>query len=253
MFSWLHPKRKPIIVAHRGSSAIAPENTIASFRQAVLDGADAIELDVRLTREGELVVLHDSRLNRCTNGRGLVRTHSLADLTRLDAGSWFHRTFAAERIPTLNQVLNLLPGAIGVNIELKIDRRDPRGDELTRRLAHIIREDKTRHRILVSSFHHALVRQVKKLAPRIATGLLVHPLQRIGRLTLRKARAVNAECIILSGTSLRKGLLDPAHRNHFMVGEYTVNTRRRLRRAVRMGVDIIFTDKPASILRLLSK
>ena len=251
MFSWLRHKRTPIIVAHRGSSARAPENTIAAFRQAVHDGADAVELDVRLTKEGKLVVFHDSRLNRTTNGRGLVRTRSLSELRRFDAGSWFNRKFASERIPTLDEILERLPVQVGVNIEMKIDRRDGRGEELVRCLSEIIKHENARQRLLVSSFHHALVRQLKAVEPKIATGLLVHPLQRLGRLALRKARGLNTEMIILSGTSLRKRVIEPAHRHELMVGEYTVNTGRRLERALRLGVDVIFTDDPASILQLL--
>src|SRR5713101_3305241 len=103
MFPWAHPNKRPIIVAHRGASAVAPENTIAAFRGAVDAGADAIELDVQLSKDGELMVFHDVWLQRTSNGRGRVGTFTSAELRRLSAGAWFHPSYEAEKIPTLDE------------------------------------------------------------------------------------------------------------------------------------------------------
>src|SRR5512140_126848 len=100
MFSWLQARSRPLVVAHRGSSVVAPENTLAAFRQALEDGAQAIELDVRLTADEEVIIFHDRNLNRTTNGRGKAGRYRLAELRRLSAGSWFHPKFAREKIPT---------------------------------------------------------------------------------------------------------------------------------------------------------
>ena len=122
MNCWLATNQKPLIVAHRGSSWAAPENTVAAFTQAINDRADAVELDVQLTRDGEIVVFHDRRLERTTNGKGFLREHLLKDLRRLSAGAWFSSRFSSEKIPTLKEVFELMKGTIGINIEIKVDR-----------------------------------------------------------------------------------------------------------------------------------
>ena len=107
------------IVAHRGSSADRPENTLAAYRRAVETGATAIEIDLRLTRDGRLVSLHDPGLDRTTDGSGLVSAKSLADVLQLDAGSWFGAAYRGERIPTLRQILQLAKGRIDILLDLK--------------------------------------------------------------------------------------------------------------------------------------
>ena len=110
------------VIAHRGASADAPENTMRAFEQAMLFGADGIELDVQLTRDGELVVIHDETLDRTTTGRGSVYSYTFAELRTLDAGSWFARSTKPERIPHLQEVFDLLAGTdILLNVELKND------------------------------------------------------------------------------------------------------------------------------------
>src|SRR5438105_4409260 len=96
---------KPLVVAHRGASGAAPENTIAAIRLALEAGADMIEIDVQQTREGEIIVFHDATLGRTTNGRGIVKKKMLSELRELDAGSWFAKKFTGEKIPTLDAVL----------------------------------------------------------------------------------------------------------------------------------------------------
>ena len=244
MFSWKHPPNRPIIVAHRGSSLRAPENTLAAFRRALYDGADAIELDVRLTNDGELVVIHDARLQRTTNGRGIVERHSLDELKRLSAGAWFHRSFSSEKIPTLDEVLRLLRGRMGVNIELKAGRRLRKNSGLVDKTCAVIRQHGAEQYVLVSSFHHSLVTEVKRRLPSVATGLLFHPLKR-PRSSVKLAGRTNAEYLIFSGSSLRKSIVRKAHEDHLYVGEFTLDTKRRFARAVRFGVDAVITNEPA--------
>src|SRR5260221_14531547 len=104
MFSWVEPARLPLILAHRGCSSVASENSIASFQQALDDGADAVECDIRLTRDGRVVVIHDAGLRRTTDGRGFVGEHTLLDLRDLSAGRWFNSKFSAERGPQLGDI-----------------------------------------------------------------------------------------------------------------------------------------------------
>ena len=115
---------QPLIGAHRGGAAYAPENTLASFAEGLRRGADMLELDIHLSRDGELIVLHDHDLTRTTDGRGYVHQRTVADLQRLDAGSWFDPRFAGERIPTLEEVIAFVARRAYLTIEVKGLPRD---------------------------------------------------------------------------------------------------------------------------------
>ena len=253
MFSWRQLPKRPLIVAHRGSSAAAPENTLAAFQRAVEDGADAVELDVRMTLDGKVVVFHDSQLRRTTNGRGKVEQHALADLRRLSAGAWFDTTFSAERIPTLDEVLELLPRRVGVNIEIKSDLRSRRSSGIVERCCSIIRHHRAEPSVLASSFYHPFIHALRRQLPSVATGLLFHPLKRVGKSAVASTLRAPAEYAIFGGGTLRKTVIRRAHERGLHVGEFTVNTPRRFARSLRFGVDIVFTDNPAALLALRNR
>ena len=115
---------KPTVIAHRVFSAIAPENTLPVFQNAIDAGVDMIEFDIRLTRDKQFVVIHDATLERTTNGRGIVENHTLSELQTLDAGSWFGRKFAGTVLPSLGEALALCRNRILVNIEVKTEIQD---------------------------------------------------------------------------------------------------------------------------------
>ena len=156
-----------MIVAHRGSSGSAPENTLAAFRQAVKAGVDMIELDVRLTADRHLVVFHDRRLGRTAEGSGPIWTKTLAELRDLDAGSWFSRRFRRERIPTLHDVFRTVPRKVGINVEVKTDGDPRKIAGLEEVLLDAIRPEAGERTILVSSFNHVLLRRLHKHAPQL--------------------------------------------------------------------------------------
>lgn len=247
MFSWNHPPKTPIIVAHRGSSGHAPENTLAAFKRAIEDGAHAIELDIRLTRDGEIVVFHDSHLGRTTDGRGKLELSSLSRLKRLNAGSWFHPRFVAELIPTLDEVFDLIANRVGINIEIKSDRKRKKDTLIVDKLLSVIRRRHAGSSVMVSSFHHHYLTYLHDRDPRITLGFLFHPLKKIGRSPAKLTQRGGGNYIILSGSSCRKRFVEGAHKNGLRVGEYTVNSSRRFERSIRFGVDAIFTDVPAKI------
>ena len=244
MFSWLQPDRSPILVAHRGSSSIAPENTLVSFRQALDDGADAIEFDVRLTRDGQVVVIHDEDLRRTCGISGFVRDYTLPELRALSAGAWFHSRFAAERIPTLDEVIGLTAGRCRINIEIKTGRRDS-GEKTVDLCCRVLRSHRAQESTLITSFSHRAVKKTGLIRPRIATGLLYHPLRHAMRSPVRFARSLGARYLIMGGSALRRQTVEEAHENRMLVGEYTVNTPERWERSLRFGVDAVFTDSPA--------
>ena len=251
MFSWVALSRRPIIIAHRGSSAFAPENTLTAFRHALNDGADAIELDVRLTKDRKLVVIHDARLERTTDGRGRVSDHSLSELKKLTAGRWFHRRFASEKAPTLEETLQLIPPTVGLNIELKAERNDPFATALVRLCLELVRKDVSPGRILVSSFHHSLIKYLKNRFPEILTGLIFHPLRSFGRSAISKGTSIGVDFLVFDGSSIRKRIVRAAHEDGIFVAEYTVNSRWRAQRALRFDLDGIITNDPARVREFL--
>ena len=156
------------VVGHRGASGHAPENTLASFERAIAIGADAIELDVHLSRDGRLVVIHDPNLARTTNGHGLVHEHSLAELQALDAGGWFDPAYAGERIPTFEQVLERIGRRVPLQVEIKGRTNGVCEATIAALRAHGLLETS-----MITSLHLDLLPLVRALAPAVEIGALV--------------------------------------------------------------------------------
>jgi len=163
----------PLIIAHRGGSGHAPENTLTAFQTAIDQGADGIELDVHLSADGEVVVIHDSDLGRTTNGSGSVYQKLLSEIKQLDAGSWFDEGFSGEEVPTLSEVFELVGKQCLINIELK-------GPGLFRsklpdKVVEIVRQYDLEEQIIYSSFNPWQLRKIGKLLPSAKLGLLLPP------------------------------------------------------------------------------
>ncbi len=241
------------VIAHRGSSGSAPENTLVAFRRAAESGADGIELDVRRTADDELVVFHDRTLRRITNVRGLLIDRTAEQLRPLDAGRWFSSRYAGERIPTLAAVLEGLPLRTGINIEVKVDGDAGWKTRTAHRLIEVLRAHGKGRSILVSSFSHRFLKHFHALAPSVPVGALAMPLRDAGILPSSFARAFGARAYICSRASLRKRHVRDAHRHGIKVYVYGVNSARQLLRPRRFGVDGVITNYPALMLRLLGR
>ena len=162
---------KPFVIAHRGASAYAPENTIAAFNKALDMAADGIEIDVHLTKDRHIVVSHDEKLGRTCNGTGFIKDFTLEELKKLDFGSWFSHEYANERIPTLDEIMYLLRDKdILLNIEVKNNLVIYEGIE--KAIVDVIKEHKMVEKVIVSSFNHYCLREIKRLAPELKIGLL---------------------------------------------------------------------------------
>lgn len=149
---------RPLVLAHRGALRAAPENTIPAFEQALMQGADGVELDVTLSRDGEVVIIHDDTLQRTTNGRGRVADLTLAELRQFDAGAWFDERFVGTRIPTLAEALAALPAPVRINVELKAPPY-PAKSRLAARALAVVRAADAEARVLFSSFSPWMVQQ----------------------------------------------------------------------------------------------
>ncbi len=241
------------VIAHRGSSGTAPENTLIAFRRAVESGADWLELDVRRTADDGLVVFHDRTLARTTNGRGPLFRRTVDEIRSLDAGRWFSSRYAGEHVPMLAMVLEKVPLRIGINIEIKTDGDRHWRSRTVLRLVELLREQGRGRPILVTSFNHRFLKQLHSIAPSIAIGVLALPLRDTGRAPSFFVRTIGARAFVCSRASLRKRHVHDAHRHGMKVFVYGVNTARHLLRPRRFGVDGVITNYPARMLRLLGR
>lgn len=237
--------KAPTIIAHRGAAMVAPESTRAAIREAARAGADMVELDVQMTRDGRLVIFHDERLERTTNGRGVLTQARYADVARLDAGGWFHPRFAGERVLLVSQALRLLPLRMGVNLELK---RTASPRPLIRRLLRLLKHLPRRRALLLSSFDSQLLRLAKRSGRPLALICRRRPEE-----SLR--RAVRLGC---AAWHPFRSLVIPrrvaaAHRAGLRIQAWTVDDGRAARRLARMGVDGLFTNDPARLVRALRR
>ena len=154
-----------LLIVHRGAAAIAPENTIASFEKALALGVDRIETDVHMTRDGQIILMHDRTLNRTTSGKGEVRAHTLTEIKQLDAGSWFAEEYARERVPTLDEAIKLCKGKCLLMIEVKESSSYTPGIEEA--VAEVIRANAAQNDCVVISLQHQVIFNFHQIAPDI--------------------------------------------------------------------------------------
>ena len=237
------------VIAHRGFSGAAPENTIAAVRAAVEINADMVEIDVTLTSDGHIVVIHDETLDRTTNGSGEVFRYTFAELQGLDAGSWFDANFAGERIPTLDQVLTEVDGRILLNLEIKSEAVD-RG--IVAKVASAIQREGMIDQVVVSSFSPTALKEMHSAAPEIRTAVLYNTKFHKGQDSVEIVTDLGARVFNIKRQRLTREMLRRCREHDIPVGIYTVNKPRRMRRLVKKGIDAIFTDHPDRLLVVLS-
>ncbi len=227
-------------IAHRGASGRFPENTLRAFAAAIDDGAQMCELDVQLSRDGALVVIHDDTVERTTEGRGSVRSMTLNELRRLDAGVRFGREFKGERIPTLEEVMALADGRCALNIELK-------SAGVERGVCKLIVEHKALTTAMVSSFDWDALAVVRQFEPRVRLGLLASrgPLRMVEAAVELRAESVNPKANIVT-----EELCIAAHRRNLSVYTWTVDGPTEMRRLIAYGVDGIMTNYPERLREL---
>ncbi len=234
----------PVIIAHRGYRKRYPENTMAAFAAAFDAGACMVELDVTLTRDRRVVVLHDDTLDRTTDGCGPARAFTLHELKQLDAGSWFDPRFAGERLPSMEEVLGLCAGRGMVNIEIKAGAFEAGrlSDAIEEQVLAAVVERGMSDRVLISSFETRFLARIadRKNAP--AVGVLTE--QRIGSDPLRLCKRLGAFSWHPDFRSVTSAMVRAMHNAGVMVFPYTVNQPEDYQALLQMGVDGIFTDDP---------
>jgi glycerophosphoryl diester phosphodiesterase len=230
----------PLVIAHRGASGTSPENTLAAFRRAETLGSDMIELDVQLSRDGEVVVIHDWTLDRTTTGAGLVGEHSLAELRALDAGSWFAPTFEGERVPTLTEVLAEV--RLAVNVELK-----PVGDQgLEAAALAVVERAGALGRVVFSSFEMDALDRLRTRSG-TATLAVLWETESLDE-AVRQMERVDARALHLRKDAATPSVLAKAASRSITVRVWTVNQPADFRRLATARVDAIFSDFPERFL-----
>ena len=234
------------IFAHRGSAGTHPENTMAAFREAERVGADGIELDVQLSKDGEIVVIHDEDLSRTTNGSGFVQDYTLSQLKELDASCNFTGEIQVQRIPTLTEVLDMYRhNYMLLNIELKNTKFLYPGME--EKVIYLVRKYNMQDRVIISSFNHYSLVHCYQLDPEIETA----PLYRDGLFRpWAYAKAIGAKAIHPNIKAAPNFIISAAMKDNIAVRPYTINKEKVMKRLFKINCTGIITDYPGLALQL---
>ena len=255
---------RPLVIAHRGGAGLWPENTLHAFERALAAGADIIETDVRATSDGALVLMHDERVDRTTDGSGRVADMTLEELRRLDAGHrWTPdggRTFPFRgrglRVPTLDEVFKTLGGAARLNIEPK-----QASAPVVQRLCALVREHGAAERVVVASFSDSVLEEFRRSCPEVATS--ASPSEAWAFLAMYEAGLAGSYSPPMHALQvperagglrvLTRGFVEAAHGRNLKVHAWTVNSEEDMRRVLAAGVDGVMTDYPDRLLKLLGR
>ncbi len=231
-------------VAHRGFSATAPENTLTAFEKGIEAGANMLEMDVMMTADSQVIVFHDFRLGRTTNGSGLVKALTFNHIKNLDAGTWFSQKYRMERVPLLEDVLEMTKGRVRLNIEMK-HRRHNGVYALVDRCEKIVDRHRMNEEVIFSSFNLEALRYLHYKAPK----LRIAPLYRHNLNPSPRSFPLQyaAQGVVLNHLFLNRTTVQQFHNLGIGVFVYTVNSSSRIEKMMRMGVDGVISDNPAEV------
>jgi glycerophosphoryl diester phosphodiesterase len=239
------------IIAHRGASAYFPENTLPSFEGAIAMGADMVELDVQLTSDKEVVVFHDEKISRCTDGRGRISDYTLVQLKKLDAGSWYSKDFKNTRIPTLTEVLSVCKNKIAVNIEIKTEAVNKMlFGGIEDRCLKIVKQSGMTDHVVFSSFDPRAIMHLKQIDNTVTAAVLVEKKHYGSRLPSDIMESLGADAFNCSRSYFKKKWIENVKLNNIPVNIYTVNDAKNMKRFINIGVSGIFTNNPDILKRV---
>ncbi|NHC42752.1 glycerophosphodiester phosphodiesterase [Bacillus sp. MM2020_1] len=238
-------KHSPLKIGHRGAAGYCPENTFASFNKALDLGVDYLEIDVQMTKDGELVVIHDTTVNRTTNGKGKVKDYTLKDIQNLDAGSWFDFKFAGEKIPSLSEFLDEFAGKVGILLELKKPSLYPQIVEKT--AEELIKRKLTTgdSQMIVQSFDRDSLKRFHELLPSIPIGVLVKNAG-VKMITNKDLRSFTSYVSYVNPkiTMVNKRLIKRIHHHGLKTIIWTVKKKNDVMTLKELHVEGIITDFP---------
>ena len=222
-----------ILTGHRGAAELEPENTRLSIQKAIDLGVDQVEIDVHLTRDQHLVVIHDATVDRTTNGQGAVADFTLEEVKRLDAGK-------GERIPTLQEVIDLVRGKVVLQIELK-------GPDTAEPVVRTVEQNNIENEVLLTSFVHERLREARQLNPSLALGALWSnpPAD-----ACEQAIDMGAEAIHIQYQNIDAQLVQKAHAHGLMIRAWNPDTVEEIQRVIDLGVDAVGSNRPDLLIAL---
>lgn len=234
-----------MVIAHRGAAGEAPENTLAAFALGLEQGCTGIELDIHLSKDGEIIVCHDATIDRTTDRAGAIREQTVEELKRADAGRWFDERFAGERLPLLEEVFDLVPADVRINVEIKAGTND-----LVPALVGLLRRKSRVESVFVSSFDFDVLERVAELEPEAKVGLLYNI-----RLSKHYRMADLLDCPVYSlhphWSRMDRQKVREATERGLRVYPWTVNKEEDMRKMIECGVSGIITDYPGRLKKLL--
>jgi len=242
--SELRTTKKPLIIAHRGYRAQYPENTLVAFQAAIDAGADMIELDVLLSKDRKIVVIHDESLDRTTDGQGAVSDYTLSELKALDAGIWFDSRFKGERLPTLGEVLDIVNERIPMNIEIKKSAYEPHHppDAIEKQIVDLVARKNAVENVLISSFEWLVLERFAAMKESPAIALLSS--YREEDIPLELCEKLGAFSWHPSALALKQEHVRKMHEAGLLVLPYHVDTPEDMARMMEMDVDGLIVDDP---------
>ena len=247
--------RRVHVIAHRGAPAYAPENTLAAFKKAIALRSDILELDVHQTKDLRLVVIHDATVDRTTNGKGRVKDLTFEELHQLDAGSWFSSAFAGERVPLLDDVLDLTSDSVSLLIELKEGSNEY--PDIEERVVRLVREKNVAPYVIFKSFHDEVLDRLRQLAPDIPRLKIVF--LQVPFVSVIIGRGLDFGSILNDSVQylqhhwfgLTEHFISEAHTKGYQVFAWDVNDMDRMKELILKGVDGIESDYPDLLSKLV--
>ncbi|MGM0445415.1 MAG: glycerophosphodiester phosphodiesterase [Bacillota bacterium] len=236
------------IIAHRGSSSSTPENSKASLLQAIKEGASGVEIDLQLTSDNEVVVIHDEKIDRTSSGLGFVKNMTLKELKEYDIGSFFDPKFEAERILTLKEALTILKSSKIINIEIK--KMINFNHDIEKEVVKVLESIKLNNKIIVSSFNHDSLDIIRNLNNNIITAPLFYA--RIYK-PWEYAENLGSDYLHLYYKAVDNRLIENCHKNDIKVNVFTVDRKEDLKKMIELNVDGIITNYPLRALKQLKK
>jgi len=246
------------VVAHRGGAALAPENTLGAFENALKIGVDMVECDVHLSKDGEVVVMHDPDISRTTNGTGQIGALTLAELKQLNAAAKFaDPKWSPQAVPTLAQVLDLVKGKAGIQIEIKLAAGNKRYDGIEKKVIDLVNARGMTNDVIIISFDFPTIQDVKKIDSRIKTGALsrgdwvmaMSPEQ----IAVEIMTTTGADYFMPTAGVLNETMVRAIHGRGAKIGVWTVNAASDMQRLAGWGVDAITSDRPDELKRALGR
>lgn len=250
-----------LVVAHRGGAALAPENTLGAFANALKIGVDMVECDVHLSKDGELVVMHDPDLSRTTDGKGFIYQMNFADIRKFNAAANFKGgPWPNEPVPTLGEVLDLVKGKTQVQIEIKVEKIFGRYPGIEQKVIDAVKARDMVDDVIIISFDFPTLVEVKNLDPRFKTGALLSnttlslsAAKPHDKLVADVVAQTGADYIMPSSAGVSDLLVNAVHARGLMIGVWTVNSPGEMRRMAEWGVDAITTNDPIELKKVLGK